>query len=139
MMQKPWGYQIILDLYGCPKEKTSCPVNIQAFKNELIPAIDMKAFGEPLLEHFAVHSYEAAGYSLAQLIETSAVVCHFGENVGKSFIDLFSCKEFSPETVVSIARKYFEFTSYDKWFFERGAKKKGSYEIVTPIPVYMAA
>jgi hypothetical protein len=38
---------------------------------------DEKAYGAPVLEHFAEHLPEAAGYSLVQLIETSAITGHF--------------------------------------------------------------
>lgn len=139
MTQKPWGMTLQIDLYGCNKTKIADPVQILAFKNELIPAIGMKAFGEPILEHFAHHAPEAAGYSLVQLIETSDITVHLAENIGQVFMEVFSCKSFEPETVISIARKYFEFTSYDKWFFERGSKKEGDYKIVTPIAHPMAA
>jgi hypothetical protein len=38
---------------------------------------DAKAYGAPVLEHFAEHLPEAAGYSPVQLIETSAITGHF--------------------------------------------------------------
>ena len=50
---------------------------IAAFIEELVPAIGMKAYGEPQIVHFAEHNPEAAGYTLIQLIETSSITAHF--------------------------------------------------------------
>ena len=63
----------------------------------------MKAYGEPILEHFAVHDPKAAGYSLVQLIETSAITGHFVDKTGEAFLDIFSCKSFDhPKAVIFI-------------------------------------
>ena len=62
----------------------------------------MKAYGPPVLEHFAEHIPEAAGYSLVQLIETSAITEHF-----YAYIDIFSCKDFEAEPPVSVVRTAF--------------------------------
>jgi S-adenosylmethionine/arginine decarboxylase-like enzyme len=67
----------------------------------------MVAYGEPLVEHFATHLPEAAGYSLVQLIETSAVTGHFCDASGDIYLDVFSCKDFDPEVAVEVVRRYF--------------------------------
>lgn len=125
-----WGKILLLDLYGCPKHLIDEPVNILAFKNALIPAIDMKSYGEPKLEHFATHSDDAAGYSLVQLIETSALTAHFAENLGQIYLEIFSCKDFDEDDVIRIAHNFFKFTSYDMKSLYRGGKQEGEYKIV---------
>ena len=67
----------------------------------------MNAYGAPLLEHFAEHVPEAAGYSLVQLIETSAITGHFCDRSGDAYIDIFSCKEFAAELAVEVVRAAF--------------------------------
>jgi S-adenosylmethionine/arginine decarboxylase-like enzyme len=67
----------------------------------------MKAYGAPLLEHFAEHLPEAAGYSLVQLIETSAITRHFCDRSGDAYIDIFSCKDFQAELAVEVIRAAF--------------------------------
>ena len=49
---------------------------LKEFTKILVDGIDMKAYSEPILEHFATHEEKASGFSLVQLIETS-VTGHF--------------------------------------------------------------
>jgi S-adenosylmethionine/arginine decarboxylase-like enzyme len=67
----------------------------------------MKAYGPPLLQHFAEHLPEAAGYSLVQLIETSAITGHFCDTSGDAYIDIFSCKDFDAAVAVDVVREVF--------------------------------
>ena len=50
----------------------------------------MKAYGDPIIEHFATHSPECAGYSLVQLIETSNICAHFSDLTGDVYLDVYS-------------------------------------------------
>ncbi|MEA2080581.1 MAG: S-adenosylmethionine decarboxylase [Pseudomonadota bacterium] len=102
-----WGQHLILDMGGC-NENISRKESIRAFVAELVDAIDMVAYGEPLIEHFATHSQSAAGYSLVQLIETSAISAHFSDNNRDVYLDVFSCQSFDSNRVVQVVDKYFE-------------------------------
>jgi len=103
-----WGQHIVIDLAGCPRERLTDANHIASWSAEVILAIDMRAYGEPILEHFADHNVAVAGYTLVQLIETSALSAHFAENRGEVYIDLFSCKRFAEEIVLDISKRYFE-------------------------------
>ena len=102
-----WGQHLILDLGGC-NGNIALKESIRAFVAELVDAIDMVAYGEPIIEHFATHSQEAAGYSLVQLIETSAISAHFSDHNRDVYLDVFSCKSFDSNRVVQVVDKYFE-------------------------------
>ena len=102
-----WGYHLILDCKNGDLEKVKSPDNIKNFVKELVKEIDMIAWGDPKLEHFATHNADAAGYSLVQLIETSSITGHFVDKNGDSYIDIFSCKAFDIETAKSVVNKYF--------------------------------
>ncbi len=102
-----WGYHLILDCKYCAIEKLKSEENIRSFVKVLIPAIGMKAYGEPLLAHFATHNVHAAGYSLVQLIETSSITAHFAENIGELYLDIFSCKPFDLEVAREIVTEFF--------------------------------
>ena len=115
-----WGQHLILDLSGCPRERLVDGSHIREWIAELVAAIKMKAYGEPILEHFATHSYDAAGYTLLQLIETSNICAHFAENLGQIYIDVFSCKRFDTQTAVSVCRKYFAPLHIELREIERG-------------------
>lgn len=102
-----WGRHLVLDCAACDREAVRSGETIRGFSEDLITSIGMVAYGEPLLEHFATHLSEAAGYSLVQLIETSAVTGHFYDASGDIYLDVFSCKDFDPEVAVELVRRHF--------------------------------
>ncbi len=102
-----WGYHLILDCKGGDLDKIKSGDNIHAFIKALVPGINMVAYGEPTIEHFAEHIPEAAGYSLVQLIETSSITGHFADISGDCYIDVFSCKDFEIDAVKAIVKEYF--------------------------------
>jgi S-adenosylmethionine/arginine decarboxylase-like enzyme len=102
-----WGRQLILDCLACDREAVRDAVAIREFCEDLVESIGMVAFGEPMLEHFATHLPEAAGYSLVQLIETSAVIGHFCDESGDAYLDIFSCKDFDPVVAIRVVQRHF--------------------------------
>ena len=118
--QSPWGQHLVLDFNGCPKELLADKENILNWSKELVQAIDMVAYGEPVIKHFATHSHEAAGYTLLQMIETSNIAAHFAENIGQVYIDVFSCKAFDVEVALGICKKYFNPTQANMHNMGRG-------------------
>ena len=123
---RAWGQQLILDLSGCPSDGLKDERNIRDWLRELVAAIEMRAFGEPLIEHFATHSHDAAGYTAIQLIETSNIAAHFAENLGEVYIDIFSCKRFDPETAIDVCRRFFAPQACASQLIERGARNDSS-------------
>jgi S-adenosylmethionine/arginine decarboxylase-like enzyme len=115
----PWGQHLVLDLGGC-NDNILTKQGIAKFVQELVEAIDMVAYGEPQIVHFAEHSYEAAGYSLVQLIETSAIMGHFSDHNRDAYLDIFSCKQFSNETAIDVVKKHFAPTKIKYTCLDRG-------------------
>jgi len=103
-----WGYHLILDCAGCQREKITDRENLVRFVKALVVAIDMKAYGEPTVEHFATHDPEKAGFSLVQLIETSSITGHFVDKNGDAYLDIFSCKEFDIEMTKKVIDQFFQ-------------------------------
>jgi S-adenosylmethionine/arginine decarboxylase-like enzyme len=54
----------------------------------------------------ATHLPEAAGYSLVQLIETSAVTGHFCDASGDAYLDVFSCKDFDAQVAIGVIERH---------------------------------
>lgn len=108
MNEKAWGKHLILDLRGCPESLLKDKAHILEWSSELVKTIEMVAFGEPLLEHFATHKKETGGYTLVQLIETSNICAHFAENIGCVYIDIFSCQDFDESKAVFLCESYFK-------------------------------
>ena len=123
LARAPWGQHLVLDFNGCPKELLEDKENILNWSKELVHAIDMVAYGDPVIEHFATHSHEAAGYTLLQMIETSNIAAHFAENIGQVYIDVFSCKAFDVEVALGICKKYFKPTQANMHNMDRGFHK----------------
>ena len=120
LARAPWGQHLVLDFNGCPKELLEDKENILNWSKELVHAIDMVAYDDPVIEHFATHSHEAAGYTLLQMIETSNIAAHFAENIGQVYIDVFSCKAFDVEAALGICKKYFKPTQANIHIMDRG-------------------
>ena len=120
--KKPWGQHLILDLAGC-NENIRKQAAIRAFVRELVAAIDMVAYGEPVIQHFAEHVPAAAGYSMVQLIETSAVTGHFSDKNRDAYLDIFSCKPFDNDKAIAVTDKHFEPESIHMLTLARDAKQ----------------
>jgi S-adenosylmethionine/arginine decarboxylase-like enzyme len=103
-----WGYMLCLDLSKCDKWTISNEQHIKNFIDYLVEKIDMVAYGNPMVAHFATHDIDKAGYSFCQMIETSNICGHFVDKNGNAYIDIFSCKPFSNDDVVAAAKLFFK-------------------------------
>lgn len=101
-----WGMVASIDLYGCHPRSIKSPEKIQELIDGLCGAIQMKKFGEALIQRFAEGALE--GYSAVQFIETSSITIHFDETKNRAFIDVFSCKFFEPKTAERFCQKFLE-------------------------------
>lgn len=120
-MKKTWGYHLICDCSTCNngiKDKQK----IKVFVNDLLTKIKMRGYGEPLIVRFAEHDPDAVGYSLVQLIETSAITGHFSDNNLDAYLDIFSCAEFDPQLVMQTIQKHFQPEQIFYQFIQREAK-----------------
>ncbi len=105
-----WGLYTSVDLKDCNPATIRDAEKIREFVIELCDRINMKRFGEPTIVHFGPCE-KVAGYSLAQLIETSLVSGHFANETNAAYLDIFSCKEYSPRVVAEFCRTFFEASS----------------------------
>jgi hypothetical protein len=102
-----WGQHLLLDVRAGALDAVRSGAAITAFAAQLVRDIDMVAYGDPLVVHFAEHVPEAAGYSLVQLIETSAITGHFCDATGDFYLDVFSCKPFDVDRVTALVEACF--------------------------------
>lgn len=116
-----WGYHAMFDCASCDTDKITNKENVAAFIKELVPAIDMIAFGEPMIEHFATHAPDKAGISFIQMIETSNISGHLVDSNGDAYIDIFSCKTVDVSVAEEVIRKYFNPTKIRLNFITRSA------------------
>jgi len=107
--KKPWGMELLINLYGCDVPLLSDKEYIRQFIIDLCDFIKMKRYGEPVIERFGEgHLF---GISAMQLIMTSSIIMHCAENTGDIYIDIFSCREFPPKATVEFCIEYFKATT----------------------------
>ena len=68
----------------------------------------MKRYGQPLVERFGFGMDFTAGYSLAQLIESSSITGHFSELWNSCYINIFSCKTFDRKKAREFTKEFFK-------------------------------
>ena len=116
-----WGYHLVLDCAGCNHDQITNGDNIKNFTNELVKRIDMVAYGDPIIAHFATHDPQKAGYSMMQLIETSNIAAHFVDRDNTMYLDVFSCKPYENQTVIDTVKEFFGATSIRVTYLTRQA------------------
>lgn len=112
MPEEAYGLEVILDLHGCNPAKFTRH-SIEEYCVELCKRINM----ERAELHFwdykdQPEDYDAApdhlkGTSAIQFITTSSITIHTLDVLGKVFINLFSCKKFSPKEMAYSAVEWF--------------------------------
>lgn len=102
-----FGKELLITLIDCDPKTLRSKQKITAFAKEMCKVIDMKPYGKPFVAKFGLGRDFTAGYSLVQLIETSAITGHFGELWNRVYLDVFSCKDYDEKKAVAFAKKYF--------------------------------
>jgi S-adenosylmethionine/arginine decarboxylase-like enzyme len=121
MLVTPWGWHLLLDCSGGDHNLITSEEHVYNFIKELVVAIDMVPYQEPLISRFATHDIDKAGISFVQMIETSHIAGHFCENNGDFYMDVFSCKDFEDDVVLEVVQKYFKPTKIRPHFVTRDA------------------
>jgi S-adenosylmethionine/arginine decarboxylase-like enzyme len=102
--EKYWGYHLILDMGECNESINNVDI-VRKFITELVEKLKMYALGAPVVIY--VDTPEGKGVSAVQIITTSTITFH-GDDSGKQvFLDVFSCKQYEPSTVIEHVKKYF--------------------------------
>lgn len=120
-MSTYWGYHLMLDCSGCDTVSMTNKHIIALFVKELVKKINMVAVGDPWIERTAIGMPDKEGFSLYQLIVTSNVSAHFIDKQQHIYLDVFSCKEFSIDTVKEVVITYFNPTKMKVNFVTRNA------------------
>jgi len=102
-----FGWELIMDLYGCNQHTISSKKEIGRFARELCDVIDMKPYGDPQTPYFGENQEHTKGHSLLQFIETSSIIGHFSEKTGAAYINIFSCKEYDIELAEKFTKEFF--------------------------------
>jgi len=104
---KKYGYELIMDLYGCDLAVISSKKKLQDYVNKLCKIIDMKKYGKTRIPYFGLSEAFTKGYSLVQLIETSSITGHFSEAWKTAYINVFTCKTMDKKAALKFTKEFF--------------------------------
>lgn len=119
--EKAFGYQLLLDLYGCrPGVCDDLGVCYQ-FLDDIVHALGMEKQAPPnIFRSDAVRFPDKAGLSgWVPLIESSIVI-HTLTTKDFISIDIYCCRSFDAQQAKSICRQFFHPQRMDEQFIERG-------------------
>lgn len=101
---KYYGKHMMLTCVACNDNLLDLQ-QIEQFLRELPAEIDMIRHGEPIAARFGEGIQ--IGISAVQLITTSAITIHTNDDARDMYLDVFSCKWFAEETVISKVKEMF--------------------------------
>ncbi|MBU1628218.1 S-adenosylmethionine decarboxylase [bacterium] len=122
--EKPYGFELIMDLHDCDVSKFD-RTSLHEYFNELCKAIDMKQCelyfwdDEGLPPEERQTSPHTKGTSAVQFILTSSVVVHTLDLLKAVYINLFSCKKFDKKVVERLTKEWFGAKECRTHFIER--------------------
>jgi len=126
-VSKPFGYSYLLDMYDCrPGVADDLELHYR-FLEELVDRLDMTRMSQPVVIHGPTKNGielfpEKAGVSgWVPLIE-SGIQIHSLEPKRFITLDVYSCREFKPMTVLTFAMECFGFDRYEEHEITRGTK-----------------
>jgi len=132
---KVFGYQLLLDLYGC-KEGVCDDLSLcYNFLDQAVTDLGMEKQSPPsIFRSDATRFPDKAGLSgWAPLIESSIVIHTLTEKDYIS-IDVYCCKWFDPQIAKELCQKFFSPQRIDEQYIERGMdyyKADTNYHTVT--------
>ena len=118
---KAFGYQLLLDLYGC-KEGVCEDLNLcYQFLDEIVDELGMEKQAPPnIFRSDASRFPDKAGLSgWAPLIESSVVI-HTLSITDFISIDVYCCKHFDIDVAKDVCRRFFLPERMDEQYIERG-------------------
>jgi len=122
--EKPYGYELIMDLHGCDVSKFN-RTSLENYFEKLCKAIDMKRsdlhfwddVGLPPERHQTLP--HTKGTSAVQFIITSSIVIHTLDLLEAVYVNIFSCKEFDEKIAEKITKEWFGANGCRTHFIER--------------------
>jgi S-adenosylmethionine decarboxylase len=119
--REPFGWHLTVDMVGCRLADISSGEVISMYMVDLVDRVlQMKRHGDLILDHFGHADPKTSGYTAFQLIETSNVWAHFGENHGGLYLDVFSCRWYDPDAVIAYTIATFGGKVLEQRFHQRG-------------------
>jgi len=111
---KPYGKELILDLHNCDPSTYRHREDIEEYVTELCKKINVKPCKLNWWDYAGYPSdYEEApphlkGTSAVQFIMTSTIIIHSLDELGKVYVDIFSCDDFDCDAATKFTEEWFK-------------------------------
>lgn len=121
---KPYGFELIIDLHGCNASKFNRK-SLDAYFEKLCKAIDMQKCERYFWDDIGVPKDEkqtlphTKGTSAVQFILTSNITVHTLDLLKAVYINIFSCKSFDRDIAEKITKEWFGAKQCTARFIER--------------------
>lgn len=116
-----WGYQLIIDCFGCSEEVCCDLDNGYEFLDQICAHLDMTKQTQPYIFKTCERTFPGKpGYSGWIPIIESGIQVHTSANNRFVSIDVYSCRKFEPAEVEAYVREWFSPDSTEVQFFYRG-------------------
>ena len=119
-----YGKEVILDLHNCSTDKFTKD-GIKEYFDELCKRIDMEQVQLHWWDYNDMPESERytedhlVGISAVQFIKTSDIVIHTLDIIKRVYLNIFSCKDFDPETAIEFSKDYFSGEVISKHIIDR--------------------
>ncbi len=121
-----FGSHLIFDAYGCNGAKLDDPDFCIKILNDCTALCQMSQLLAPVMvkaiPNTAVGGKDPGGYSGFCIIQESHISIHTFAKRGFVTMDVYSCRVFDPQEVISYLKDSFEAKDTDILFMERGLK-----------------
>lgn len=117
-----WGYQLIIDCFGCTEE-VCCDLDYgYEFLDQICVHLQMTKQTQPYIFKTCERTFPGRpGYSGWVPIIESGIQIHTSANNRFVSIDVYSCKKFDAHEVESYVRRWFQPRSVQSQLFYRGS------------------
>lgn len=115
-----FGPHLILEAYGCSKEKLADVNSMAKMLDAYPPQLKMTKIMPPYVFTYHGAVEDDWGVSGVVLIAESHISIHTFPDKGFATLDIFSCKDFEVEEAIKFFCDHFEPESFDKELFMRG-------------------
>lgn len=119
---KPWGYQLIIDCFGCDHDVCCDLDNGYEFLDKICIELHMTKQTQPYIFKTCETTFPGKpGYSGWVPIIESGIQIHTSANNKFVSVDVYSCRPFDQQQVVDFVQRWFHPKRVDTAFFHRGA------------------
>lgn len=119
-MQDGLGLHLMVDCFGCSREKLGDKAFISGVLNDFPDRIKMTKVSSPYVFEYRSEAPEDDGVTGVVLIAESHITVHTFPDSEHVFVDIFSSREFDTDLACAELMKHFGAASHQAALFSRG-------------------